>query len=363
MQYDEIFGQILEYRNRLRVIFVGTSDENGLPNCVPKMLIDIDKPNKVFFIDFKLSRTYKNIHQNWQSSLSFMDDKTLTGFRLNGFSQIVDSGREFISVREKWNQKIIAVEAERMIERIKGIFSARQTGMLLPKNFVIVKFIAEEASIVRPGHVLKAMKNSEEEASEKFISHPIKKIVELETQLTERLQAEQRLKEREKKFEKTIVEDELTGLYNRRGFVTLVEQQLKLAKRSGKESFLIFSDLDRLKPINDTFGHHVGDQALVDTARILKETFRESDIMARIGGDEFAIAVVGCKREEVESATHRLKENIEKYNREKRAPYQLGLSLGIAGCKSNDSASLQELLKRADHRMYEEKIRKKTAGE
>ena len=362
MEFAEIFRQFLEYHDRLKVVFVGSSDENGQPNCVPKMLIDIVKPNKVFYIDFKFSRTYANVNQNWQSSLAFMDDKTFIGFKLTGFSQVIDSGREFMLVKEKWTQKVISYEADRMIERIKGIFSGQPPAISLPDDYAIIKFIAEEAAIVKPDRVLKAIKNTKQEISTSQVSHPIKKIVELQTELTRHIRAQKRFEERERTLERTSVEDHLTGLYNRRGFIALVEQQLKIAKRNGKKSFLIFSDLDRLKPINDAFGHQTGDRAIVDAARILKKTFRESDIVGRVGGDEFAIAVIDCGQKDLERVTGRLKQNIERYNYEKQAPYVLDLSVGVAACGPDESASLEELLNRADRRMYEEKEKKKAVG-
>ena len=361
MEFGEIFQQFLEFRSHAKVIFVGSSDEIGQPNCAPKMLIDIAKPNKVFYVDFKASRTTLNIQQNWQSSIAVMEDKTFTGYRLNGFSQVIDSGHEFLLVKEKWTQKVIAYEAERMIERIKGVFSPRPPVIALPEDFIIIKFIAEDASIVKPDSILRAIRKTKQQTHEKSTAHPIKKIVELESELSEHIRMERKLKERKKALERASIEDELTGLYNRRGFFALVDQQLKIARRSGKESFIIFSDLDRLKPINDTFGHQMGDQALVDTARILKKTFRDSDIVARIGGDEFAVSVIDCKREGVEVITNRLKRNIEEYNRERLAPYSLGLSVGVTPCNPEEPVDLEHLMSRADHIMYEEKQKKHTA--
>ena len=83
--------------------------------------------------------------------------------------------------------------------------------------------------------------------------------------------------------------DELTGLHNRRGFVSLAEQRLKLTSRQGVRSTLIFIDVDNLKYINDTFGHREGDGALQQIAGLLRECFRESDIIGRLGGDEFCV--------------------------------------------------------------------------
>lgn len=86
--------------------------------------------------------------------------------------------------------------------------------------------------------------------------------------------------------------DELTGLYNRRGFITLARQQLKIASRMNKGMLLLFADFDELKRINDIFGHKAGDRALLGVSDILKGIFRESDIIARIGGDEFVVLAV-----------------------------------------------------------------------
>jgi general stress protein 26 len=155
MEFRDIFQQFSDRLHSLKVVFVSSSDENDQPNCSPKLLAHIIKPNKIFYIDFKTSKTCDNIGKNWKSSLAIMDDKTFTGFRLNGFSQSVDSGREFLLVREMWSHKANAYEAERMIERIKGIVSNGPREIELPKDFVIVKFTAEEAAIVKPDRVLK----------------------------------------------------------------------------------------------------------------------------------------------------------------------------------------------------------------
>ncbi len=364
MEFKDIFQEFLDSRNQLKTVFIGSCDENGQPNCSPKMLVDVERPNKVFYVDFKNSRTYLNIEQNWQSSLAMMDDKTFTGYRLSGFSQIIDSGREYLAVKDRWAQKIVSYEAERMIERIKGIFSPRVDLVSFPEDFVIIKFVAEEAAIVRPDRILRTIRKMRRgESGEKPISHPIKKIVQLESQLTEHIMTEKRLEARERELERASVEDELTGLYNRRGFVTLVKQQLKQAKRNGRESFLIFSDLDRLKPINDTYGHRAGDKALTDAAQILKKTFRESDIVARIGGDEFAIALIDCEKKDLDAVTNRLRSNIEMHNQQNKMPYFLDLSVGIASCRPDESVALEELLSRADRMMYEEKKKKKAVSE
>ena len=100
--------------------------------------------------------------------------------------------------------------------------------------------------------------------------------------------------------------DELTGIYNRRGFFALVEYQFNMAKRSKTGLFMLYADLDNLKIINDTLGHQEGDRALIETADILRNNFRQSDIIARIGGDEFVVFPVGTSADCVDKILGRL---------------------------------------------------------
>ncbi len=157
--------------------------------------------------------------------------------------------------------------------------------------------------------------------------------------------------------------DELTGLYNRRGFLRLAEHHLELAHRSKKELLLFFVDLDHLKVINDAYGHQEGDQALVRAAEILKETFRSSDIVSRLGGDEFMVLMINVKADEAEAIVQkRLRTNLENYNRFRTAPYELSFSSGTALFDSNkQNSTIEELIIMADKALYEEKRRKRVA--
>lgn len=153
--------------------------------------------------------------------------------------------------------------------------------------------------------------------------------------------------------------DELTGLYNRRGFFTLSQQQFKLAERSRKGMALFFIDLDRMKWINDTLGHHDGDRALIEIADVLRKTFRETDIIGRIGGDEFAILAMDIQADiKPEIFLTRLQHHIDAFNRLKHRNYKLSLSVGIAHYNHEKPCSLDELISRADISMYEEKKNK-----
>jgi diguanylate cyclase (GGDEF)-like protein len=153
--------------------------------------------------------------------------------------------------------------------------------------------------------------------------------------------------------------DELTGLYNRRGFFTLVDHLLKVAKRQGKTFFLLYADLDNLKIVNDTFGHLEGDKALNDAAKILKDTFRESDIIARIGGDEFVVMPIGSDGTEVNVLLDRLQKKIDDHNGKDVHRYAFSLSIGVAAFDPLRPLSIDNLLSQADKSMYENKRNKK----
>jgi diguanylate cyclase (GGDEF)-like protein len=155
--------------------------------------------------------------------------------------------------------------------------------------------------------------------------------------------------------------DDLTGLYNRRGFMELAEQHLMLARRSGRAVLLVYLDLDRLKTINDTLGHHVGDRALVRIADLLRDTFRQSDIIARMGGDEFAVLALEASRENEDELVRRLREKARKSDRTSREPFQLSISIGTARFEGAGPARLDDLLSRADEAMYREKRSKRRA--
>jgi len=153
--------------------------------------------------------------------------------------------------------------------------------------------------------------------------------------------------------------DDLTGLYNRRGFLTLAEQHLKLAHRTKRGLLLVFADLDGLKQINDTFGHQEGDLALIKTAEILKETFRASDIIARLGGDEFTVLAIDASDDSAEIIITRLQEKLKDYDAQKNHHYELSLSVGIARFDPKDTFSLEELMAKADGALYEHKRKRR----
>lgn len=148
--------------------------------------------------------------------------------------------------------------------------------------------------------------------------------------------------------------DDLTCLYNRRAFFAAAAQQLKVARRNSKNILLLFCDVDDLKSINDTYGHREGDMALVRTADAIEEAFRDSDILARIGGDEFAVLATLDGNECGEILVERLNQSLNKSNA-KEPRYTLSVSIGAARFNPRKPLSLGELMAEADKAMYEQK--------
>ena len=148
--------------------------------------------------------------------------------------------------------------------------------------------------------------------------------------------------------------DDLTGLYNRRAFHTLAAQQLKVMRRRGQGLLLFFADLDRLKDINDAYGHREGDIALQRCGQALERTFRKSDIVARLGGDEFAVLALDASSQDEAVILRRLEGQLQRAGAEEHR-YKLSLSAGCARFDPRRSMSLADLLAKADQAMYGEK--------
>lgn len=155
----------------------------------------------------------------------------------------------------------------------------------------------------------------------------------------------------EQELEYIGLHDSLTRLYNRAYFQ---EEMNRLNSGRWHPVGVIVMDLDGLKLVNDTMGHDCGDQLLINTAQILKQCFRESDVVARIGGDEFAVLLPNSEKSVVEEACRRVREAIQAYN-ELVPPYPLSLSMGFAA-SSQEITHLDVLFKEADNNMYREKL-------
>jgi diguanylate cyclase (GGDEF)-like protein len=157
----------------------------------------------------------------------------------------------------------------------------------------------------------------------------------------------------------TSLNDGLTGLNNRRGFMILATGLLKFARRAGYPLCLIYIDLDSLKYINDTFGHVAGDTALLQFANILTDTFRDSDVIGRLGGDEFVVLLTDASENDLASMQTRLQNIVDAYNLQAGSSNALSFSLGVIRIDPISTNTMEELLSLADAAMYKHKQSRK----
>jgi diguanylate cyclase (GGDEF)-like protein len=163
-----------------------------------------------------------------------------------------------------------------------------------------------------------------------------------------------RINEMEAEIHDLALRDELTGLHNLRGFRLLAEQAMRMAMRSKVPFSVAFIDLDGLKVINDTLGHEAGSAYISETANILRATFRETDVLGRIGGDEFAVAGQ-FSRKSMMATVERLKDTCARKSQEGNRQFALSLSIGYATLDETNKGTLDVLMANADEAMYEAK--------
>lgn len=177
------------------------------------------------------------------------------------------------------------------------------------------------------------------------------------TDVTERKKLEREVRE-------LSLRDELTRLLNRRGFFEFAPQTFKYAERLKKRLILLYADLDDFKEANDRLGHQEGDRLLVDVGLIIKKSFREGDLVARFGGDEFVVLAMETSRATPKTLRERLEERVELYNGRTKADrgYRLTLSIGVAFWDPEFPAALDDLIAQADARMYEDKKTRKNGA-
>ena len=177
--------------------------------------------------------------------------------------------------------------------------------------------------------------------------------------------SEEEWAELEKEFtlaSRISVTDELTGVFNRRGFLNYGQKALEVSLARGKGGVVLFCDIDGLKKINDSYGHSAGDNVIKMEAEILKKTFRQSDIIGRLGGDEFAVVAPHLSEKKLNLALHLIEDFSNQWNESSGEPYKLSLSIGAAFYEPTQEPNLEPLLKKADDELYKEKQRKHAAA-
>ncbi|HEX7667527.1 MAG TPA: diguanylate cyclase, partial [Polyangiaceae bacterium] len=180
--------------------------------------------------------------------------------------------------------------------------------------------------------------------------------------VTDRERDRAKLAQQAADLEKLSTRDELTGLYNRRGFMMLAEQELKSAFRAKRKLVVFFADMNGMKEINDKLGHKMGDRALVDTAIVLRRTFREADLIARLGGDEYVVLAVDATPDNIAAISSRLRHNMEELNMQSGRPFRISVSVGASVYDPENDKSVEALLAEADQLMYEQKKARKPSG-
>jgi diguanylate cyclase (GGDEF)-like protein/PAS domain S-box-containing protein len=216
-----------------------------------------------------------------------------------------------------------------------------QTG--IPKKNLDVELVRKDAARVYVGLSISLIRDSSKQAI------GFRGIIR---DITERKRMEEEIKD-------LSVTDYLTGLHNRRGFMTLAERELKIQERTKGGLLLLFSDVDNMKWINDTLGHEKGDRALIEISAIFKKVFRKSDIVARIGGDEFAVLGIGASSNDFDIFRSQLKHHLDMFNAIENREYKLSVSVGMAYKDPENTCSLDELISKADELMYEQKRSKR----
>jgi diguanylate cyclase (GGDEF)-like protein/PAS domain S-box-containing protein len=299
-------------------------------------LIDISDQREIEAALQDSENRYRTIFENTGTTMAMIEEDTTISLVNSQFEKLTGYAREEIEGKRSWTDFTLYDDLEKM----KAYHRRRREEPQAPPGQYEFRLITKQNQIRHVALTITLLPDGKRSVAS--------------------LQDISELKAVEEKLRELSLLDELTGLFNRRGFFTLAEQEVKVANRMNKGVFLIFVDLDDLKGINDSFGHQQGDQALIAVARILKSTFRDLDILARVGGDEFVIlALDGVSDQSEEILMERLSRSVTAHNNLKLLPFPLSLSTGVAFHAPGTPPSVDTLLTEADQKMYDQK-RKKT---
>ena len=275
------------------------------------------------------------------------DALTRLGYRVSG---IASEGTEAIAMARELHPQLVVMDVS-LRGDVDGIEAACAIQEDAPVPVIFLTGHSDTETLQRAvltgplGYLIKPFQEDDLRCAIEVAIHKHRADVE-------RRQREEHLR---RSAENLSLIDELTQLKNRRGFFELGGQALKGARRDEHTMALFFMDLNGLKRINDTLGHMMGDEALRDTAEVLRSTFRGSDIVARFGGDEFvALAHLHGKRD-VDTLCTRLREHLREFNASGLRPYEVDVSIGSTLIDDPSEHTLEEFVARADEAMYQEK--------
>lgn len=153
-------------------------------------------------------------------------------------------------------------------------------------------------------------------------------------------------------LEQLVYSDHLTGLYNSRGLEVLAAHVRSIAARTKQAITSFYIDVNQLKQVNDRFGHSMGDSAIIETAQVINHCFRNADVSARVGGDEFVVLTLDDADESVDALLERLRQEVDKRNACPDRCYQLSISVGVSRHAAGHEFNIQQLIREADRRMY-----------
>ena len=278
--------------------------------------------------------------------------ETLTrlGYVVTG---IAGEGAQAVSMAQTIEPDLVVMDVS-LRGDIDGIQAARQIQERSPVPIIFLTGHTDEETLHRAvltgplGYLVKPFQEAELHCAIEVAIHKHRADLEMR-------EREAALRRSAEHMQNLSLIDELTQLRNRRGFFELAQQALKVAKREQHAMGLFFMDLNGLKQINDGFGHLAGDQALQDAAAVLRHTFRDSDILARIGGDEFVALAHVHAPQDMDGLRGRLREHLREFNTSGTRPYVLDLSIGTTVAEVPTDEDVQALLALADAAMYAEK--------
>jgi len=210
-------------------------------------------------------------------------------------------------------------------------------------------------------HVFTAQRSQMLDLLLSTFENAIQKNIELTDMNAKLMEAERRLREQANELRALSLTDPLTTLYNRRGFMTIASQLLRIANREGQYMWMLFIDVDGLKVVNDTLGHDQGDQLITDVSALVRRVARESDVVARLGGDEFVVLIPNGSADDSTRLQGRLEEAVRAQNEKNERPYAVAFSVGVGEYNPEAPCTMDELIRRADAEMYKIKALRKAA--